>query len=476
MQFDEEYFKSEDFREILDSYEAALATGLHPFLDADDLIDIADYYNYSGDADRAAQAADYAFLLYPHATLPNVFKAREALQRGDYATARRHADAISATDDPDYHYLKAEILIAEGRTDEADRYLRDYSVTVEAAEYQDFVKDCANLFIDYGVSDKAYEWMLRSKDDASVDFKELMARTMLGLGKYKDASRLFNELLDHDPYSKEYWNALTSAQYLDDDFAGAVASSEYALAIDPADPEALANKANGMFRLANYEEAYKFYQRYLQVMPDDVYGMLNMGACLVCLNRNEEAVDMLRKAVESTDDPALQAHICQELAFSYSEMRQPDKALEALDKTRQLPCDHIDMLVTRGHILLQNQRVAEASEAFQQAITLSDSSPDVQLRILVSLYDNHYLNACYNMFKQFFRYIGKHCKDHHIGYAYMALCCYDLKKVDEFLHYLQLAVRYNPQEAQTALAVLFPPDMDVSDYYDYVVSHLNARK
>ena len=156
-----------------------MEAGEQPFMDADDLVDIADYYNQNGEKDKALDVIDYSLQLYPNATLPNVFMAREALMRNDFKEAREYAEQISDKDDPDYHYLVAEIMIAEGHINEADRYLRDYEKTVDADEYQDFIKDCANLYIDYGINDKAYEWMMRSKGDNRADFKELMSRTCL---------------------------------------------------------------------------------------------------------------------------------------------------------------------------------------------------------------------------------------------------------------------------------------------------------
>ena len=212
MQFDEAYFKSDEFQELLDSYETAVDSGSQPFLDADDLVDIADFYNYHGDYDKATEAIDYALQLYPRATLPNVFKAREALMRNNFKTARDYANQIEHRDDPDFHYLHAEILLAEGNIDQADQYLHAYGMTIDAEEYNDFIKDCANLYIDYGISDKAYEWMLQLQDDDSDDFKELMARTLFGLGKYKDSERIFNELIDSNPFSKYYWNALAPSR------------------------------------------------------------------------------------------------------------------------------------------------------------------------------------------------------------------------------------------------------------------------
>ena len=43
MPFDEEYFNSDDFQQLLSSYEASVESGSPMFLDADDLVDIADY-------------------------------------------------------------------------------------------------------------------------------------------------------------------------------------------------------------------------------------------------------------------------------------------------------------------------------------------------------------------------------------------------------------------------------------------------
>ena len=41
MPFNEEYFNSEDFKELLNYYEASMKVGEHPFMDVDDLVDIA---------------------------------------------------------------------------------------------------------------------------------------------------------------------------------------------------------------------------------------------------------------------------------------------------------------------------------------------------------------------------------------------------------------------------------------------------
>jgi tetratricopeptide (TPR) repeat protein len=349
-------------------------------------------------------------------------------------------------------------------------------MSVDADEWEDFIKDCANLYVDYDINDKAYEWMMRSKGDDSTDFKELMARTLFGLGKYKDSERIFNELIDHHPYSKQYWNALASAQFMNEDYSNAITSSEFAIAIDPKDPDAVSSKASGLFRLGNYEEALKYFKMYSELEPDDEFGVLHQGVCLVNMNRNDEAMPLLRMALAiAPKDSPLLVQIYQELAFCYSAKHRLKQALEMLDKTETLECDHIDIQVVRGHILLQNDKVEEAEAAFKKAITQSDNSPAILLRIIISLYDNHYVNACYQMLVKFFQMVHEYFPDFHNGYAYMALCCYDLSRTKEFLKYLQLAVDNNPKEARTVLGCLFPESTPVSEYVPYMEQRLNIE-
>lgn len=467
----DEYFDSEEFRNILDTYEESVKAGHPLFMDADDLADIADYYHFTGMESQADEAIEYALSLYPNATLPNVFKAREALTDGDIETAREYVGNIENKEDPDYHYMQAELLIAQDKVEEADNYLRRYFTTVSPDEYQDFVMDVANIYIDYGLTDKAYEWMMRSKGDDSNDFKELMAHALFGLGKYKDSERLFNELLDRDPYSKRYWNALANTQFMNEDYSGAVTSSEYAIAIAPNDPDGIINKANGLYRLGNYEEAIRYYERVAEITSPDELCLLYQGACYMNLNQQEKAIDILMQALSTCppQSPFL-PQIYQELAFCHSVLHHLDEALSYIDKTRELDCDHIDMLVLKGHILLENDCIQEAEEVFKNAITRSDSDPSVILRIIVSLYDNKYVKACYAMFKKFFSIVvDDQYKD---GYSYMALCCWDLGNKEEFLMYLRIATECNPREARIVLGHLFPEDMAAKDYYHYMYQKL----
>ena len=469
----DDYYDSQEFRDMLDEYEEAVNTGQPVFMDADELSEIADYYQMTEQLDEAEDAINLALSLSPGAIAPLTYKIHEALWNCDIDAAKSYLSQIDETDEPDYVYDKAEIMLAEEQVEEADRYLRRELKNVPPEEYQDYVVDVANIFADYNYPEKAMLWMARAHQEDSPEFKELMARTLFGLGKYKDSEKLWGELVDSDPFSKHYWNALASTQFMNENYSGAVESSEYAIAIDPDDPEGLLSKANGLYHLQNYEEALKYYQRYSDHVPDDEFGLLHQGTCLINLGRNEEAIERLDAAAQTApDDSPYLSDIYQELAFAYSEQDDSKQALAMLDKADEYEeTDHVQTLVVRGHIMLASGHLKQAERYYRKAVVSSDTPNSTLLRVIVSIYDNHYVDAAYRLFGKYFQIVPA---DSDEGYAYMALCCYDLKKYDEFLSYLKTACQRNPRECQIALSHIFPDDIDPKEYYNYIVRSSQA--
>lgn len=477
------YFDSEEFHKLLDIYETSINAGEPVFMDADELVDIADYYQYTGEKDKAEAAISLALSLAPGSTTPLTYRIHEALfQQNNPKKAWELLEQMIDKDQLDYVCDRAEILICEGNVEEADKYLHENYLTLSAEDQQDFMIEAATIFIEWGQPEKAMQWATRAiSDDSSlkdsIEYKELMARALLGLGKYKDSQRILNELINKDPFSKKYWNALASAQFMNEDYSEAVQSSEYAIALDPEDPEGLIAKANGLLRLGNYEEALKYFQHYLDLVPDDEFAMLHTGTCLMTMMRLEEAIDILKKAQAlTTKESPYFWDIYQELAFAYAENKEPDKALEVLDQAEAMEYDLVQILLIRGHIFLSAEKLDEAKEAFGKAIRMSDSRKQTMLRVIVSFLENRYVKGAYAFLQRFLTHYdeeeeGKNTE----GYAYMALCCYELKKHEEFLNYLQKACEVNPQECRIAVGNMFPEDVKPENYYQYIKDKLDRE-
>ena len=218
----------------------------------------------------------------------------------------------------------------------------------------------------------------------------------------------------------------------------------------------------------------EFFRRLEKIVPDDYIVLLNEGICLVNMNRHQEAIPYLEKALELADEDAeLKPQVYQELAFCYGSKKELTKALEMIDAAIKLSSDTTDLLVIRGHILLACDRADEAEKSFKKALRKSDNAPAIMLRIIVSLYDNRYVNSSYEMFKDFFEVVRELEPDFNKGDAYMALCCWDLRKKDEFMEYLQKSVERNPREAKLVLGFLFPPSVEPSEYVTYMEQQLN---
>ena len=468
---DREYFESKGFQEILKQYEESAKSGHAIYMDGDDLADIADYYQLQGRTEEADAVINLALAYNPEAVGPLLYRAREALNRKDFDTAQAYADRIEAVDSREALYFKGEILICKEKAEKADEFFRTNLKEVMPDEQMDYVYDVASIFSDYGIFDKAFEWIARSKGDNSDDFKELMAHTLFGLGKYKDSERIFNELIDHNPFSVPYWNALANAQFMNEDYNAAITSSEYAIAIDPHDAESILSKANGLYNLGNYESALSYFKRYTELMPHDEFCYLHQGTCLINLGRYEEAIAILEKAEQEADEESSYLpDIYQELAFAYSESKKLDRALYYIDKTKDLDCDQINMEIIKGHILLTNGMLDEAEKTFRHTLQQTNNSPRIMLRIIMSLYDNHYVSSSYTLLKKFFSHVDE---DWNEGYSYMAICCLDMNKPDEFLHYLKIAIERNPKEVRTVMNGYFPEGMRPEEYYDYMLNKLN---
>lgn len=473
MKTGDDFFDSAEFRSLLQTYEQSINTGESVFMDADDLVEIADYYQYTGRMDQANGAIELASQLSPNGINILTYRIHESLSKSDTVTAWDYLNRMIDTHEPDYVYSRAEILISEGRTDEADEYLQDIRQTLDADEVQDYTVDVANIFSEYGLPEKAMEWLMRAKPETNLQFKELMGRTFFGLGRFEDCERIFHELVDKEPFSIKFWNGLASTQFMNGKYNEAIESCEYAIAIDPQDLNAIIAKANSLHRLDNFEEALHYYKRYIEIEPNDIFALLYAGTCLNNLRRTEEAVRMLEKSmsVADSDSPFLN-DICQELAFAYSDSGLPDKALEILQKTDDLDCDHAQIDVIKGHIMLNHGDFSRAEEFFRHAMSITSYPKDTLLRVIISFYDNHYLNDAHRLFQRYFA-LTDPLSDDGEGYAYMALCCYKMKRYDEYLTYLEKASQTNPQTCRKVLGHLFPDELNPEDYYNYIKDKLD---
>ncbi|MEE3384031.1 MAG: tetratricopeptide repeat protein, partial [Prevotella sp.] len=240
-----------------------------------------------------------------------------------------------------------------------------------------------------------------------------------------------------------------STQYLSDDIEDAITSSEYSLAINPNDEEAILNKANGLYKLGNYEDAIDYYKRFVRIRPDEESGEMMIGISLIALNRVQEGVEYLKKAEKKISiDSTHNDEIYQELVIALSKLNRFDEALAYIKRSESAECEHNEMKVLEGFVLMKKDDLEGGRECYQQALTDSGYSPVIYLKIGMALYENHLYSAAYMTTKSLLNICPDEMSE---AYAYHALFCYFVRKDDEYLEYRKIAFEKDPKLAEMVL-------------------------
>ena len=116
MEDNNKYYKSRHFLRLLHRYEKAVSEGHVPYLEADELTDIAEYYMTDKQDAKANQAIQAAIDMHPGSVDPQIFLARQKMFYGQIDEARAIVDAITEQEDLEVIYIRAELFIKEGRT------------------------------------------------------------------------------------------------------------------------------------------------------------------------------------------------------------------------------------------------------------------------------------------------------------------------------------------------------------------------
>jgi len=466
----DEYYNTKGFKDLLGRFEEAEKSGQRIILDPDEYTDIAEYYYNRSNAEYAKDIIDYAISVYPGATEPMLFKAKLALwEDDDTMQAEECAEQIEDKTDPEYYYIKAEIMLTDGLNEEADAYLEECCENIDEDDRDLFMVDVADIFADYDDIERAEAWLKKSEAVDSVEYKEQLARIMIGKGKYNESEKLLNELIDKDPYAARYWNSLASSQFSKNDIEGAIRSCEYSLAINPNDKTALFNIANGLYHLGNHAEALKYYRKYNELYPNDENSILLMGFCFILLEDNANAIACFKKIENKIDPDSPNAvEFYKNWAWALFRQGHIDESMKMLDKTDKLDCDHIEMLIFRGSLLLGTDRYKEGKNCFLKAARKAGYTSEVFTKTAIAIYDCGFDEIAYKMF----RFIYSHDKNWTKGYAHYAACCYSQGKREEFVDALIIAVKDAPEFTKDVMRAAFPNDPHPLHYCEFIIDKL----
>ncbi len=470
------YYDSEEFKGYLSLYENSRKEGKPCILGSEDLTDIADYYDLKCMKEASLEVLRYALKLYPDAPSPLIYMAKiMACADKDPQKAREYLGRVTERneDDPDYFSVYAEVCLLEDNKEEAVAWLERGDREVE--EYEDKVDlyyDAAYMMLDYGFPEEAMRWADKIEEKDSDDFTKLRARFLVGEGKFEAAIPMIEAIIDKDPFYYEHWALLANIQLSCERYADALASSEYAIAIDSERCEAYMYQGNAYLKLGNYDKALEAFRRYTEGNGSDV-GYMLQGRCLFYMQRNDEAMKFLKKAEAlCPKDKFRRTDIYKDLAIAYVWLGDTANAAKYVRKIKELGTADSDLSIIEGGMMLNENRFEDATRVFLEGLPQDESQYEYMFRVGVAYYEHRYDEAAYKMLSE----VKRLAPDRYYWASYLAACCFFMQKTDEFLENLEIAVTKTPEDARAVLAQLFPNDLEPYDYLTFARKRILGEK
>lgn len=469
------YFQEDEFKQKLVLYEQMLQGGQSVYLEADELTDIAEYYLIHNEKGKAMDCIHYALEIHPGSIDPLIFLARQKMFDGDMEGARTIRDCITDQNDREVIFFNAELLLREGKEAEAEEYMEQIAEK-ESEDYAMYAYDTAVLFLDYGYLDLAARWGKKAleMEPDNEKFLRLKADFFIAANRLQEAVQLLDALLDRNPYDLNAWNSLGEAYFVGEDYPKAKESADFALAIDEHNAQALLLKANCMFQQQHYEAAHELYTRYFKEYNANEIPYLFDGVSLMAVGAYQDALDQLLLAENIAQGiSSEQQHIYANLSEVYSKLGKPEKALEYIQKVKELLPDY-DINLYKGHIMLENGRKEEGMACYDKYIQSSPTPADAHFFVGVSLTENKAYEEAIPHLNYTLLHASATNENRRKTYAYLSLCFLKTGQFMDFLSCLKTAIEKDPDGVEYTIGQYIPEEIEIKDFYQYVLAHADS--
>ena len=245
-----------ELQHVVAQYESALQQGTLQFFDSLTLLDIYDYYHSHSQPLNAAACLHHALRLHPDNIYVLVTYANFLLDQGQPIQAIAVVDAIPQKDHPEVSLFWAESNLLQGKINEAEKFFEKARLTTDQDADQ-FSVEVAQFYLDYNLPTPALKWLRRVSPTSPQRLQtlQLMANAYSQLSNLPAAISCLNNAIDANPYDEHLWTDLATLYVALQRHNEALASADYALAINPNNPDALRLKIQTLSQLLRPDEA-----------------------------------------------------------------------------------------------------------------------------------------------------------------------------------------------------------------------------
>lgn len=396
---------------LITNYEEAKAENRQLYLDADQLADIADWYASKRKFKEAQEAITYGLKIHPGNTALLIEQAYLYLDTQKLQKAKKAADSITEDFDSEVKLLKAELLLNEGKLEEAQWQLS----TIEDPDELETIIDVVFLYLDMGYPDAAKEWLDRGKSRYAKD-EEYMALTadyLASTQQVESAIIHYNKLIDKSPFNPSYWMGLVKCYFVQEQIDKAIEACDFALAADDRCGEAYAYKAHCFFYLNNSDDAIENYQKAIELksIPPEL-GYMFMGISYGNKEEWQKADEYYNKVITRFEEKGNSLSVLlidtyTSKAFALSHLGRYEEAHQLCEKAKEINPNEGLIYLTEGKIYLAEELEDEAALSFNQAIKINPSI-DMWYMIAFAYSENNYLMEAQECFEKVYQMNPKH--------------------------------------------------------------------
>ena len=292
------------FNETLSRYEQSLSKiSLNEYFEADDLLDIIDYYIKNERYADADQCLGFALAQYPDNEDIWITKAYRLKSEGHWDEARAIIDNLSDQECADAKLFRVEENIASGDWDRAFFFVEKIMDDKLVPNRVELIVDIAELLIDYGLYTEATYFLNHVPDGHSEKphALELMAECHFQNHDYDKAVEESNKLIDLDPYNQRSWEQMANIRQMQGNFQEMRECADYALAINPKSDLAMRQRIIGLLCSEQLnDDIFDEAKKYSKQHPEDLYVAMPLAQALLDDSRPGDALPILRRALKLT--------------------------------------------------------------------------------------------------------------------------------------------------------------------------------
>jgi tetratricopeptide (TPR) repeat protein len=293
------------------------------------------------------------------------------------------------------HHQLGWVYFVLGEYDKAEKYCLD--VLRHKPDYLDALLLLGHIYLRQRRFDQAEEYY-RRYIDTQVSYNETceidniillhghsLPVAYYGLGQaaeqrgdLEQAKRYYRKTVEQSSgFMDTYWR-LGRIHLAEHDLTEAERCFLKQLENDRQSLQAIVGLADLYYIQKDYDKADRYYQQALSVKPDDAAVIVQYGRLLMETGREDQAVETLRRTMESTDTQG-KAERC--LAEIYFRQEKYEEAAEVYRKLLAIEGDQAELLNDLGNCFFKAGDYARAEEYYQRALEAPLAPPCVYQNI-----------------------------------------------------------------------------------------------